>query len=686
MILQALYDYYERKAKLGEIAPVGWIKKEIGYLIEINENGECMDISSLIEFDEKTQKFSGKFTIVPCIGKQALKHTNSGNDTNFLWDNAAFVLGRYPADSTEKTIKKKIGSRNSFYELTKKFNEKAKIKEISAVVSFLDKLQDEASNADIMNFIVEKLTKNEISSLNDQLLKISEKIEQLKKEKADKKTLTIHKKLEKQLTKELNTRKKTYTGFLNGESSPAISFRIYGQHQMILGLPEVKKIYPDFFFPEEEHDENMRRCLITGELEKIEPKHLVIKGVTGAQPSGSAIISFNNEALCSYGFRSSSRGEGREGLNAQVGRSAATKYVQAINNLLSSETNSIDVGGTSFLFWTEKETDIGIEKITKPILAPPKDSPDSCTRAVRQLYESINSGRLTLEESKRFYILGLSAPSKARITVRHWQNGTVGDFARNIKQHFDDLEIIHSNADHVYDSLSALLASSSRSAGKKKEPHHIWYKKMRYDVPPNLAENVINSILKNKPYPQTLLHSVIRRIRAEQNKKINDRSIPNVTRIRAAIIKACINRFNRFHHKKEEEITVALDKTNKNPAYLLGRLFAVLERVQWKALKIETIRERYYGAFSSTPVTVYPQLMKLKNHHLAKMDSGKNFFENLIGEIVDGLDGSGIIPRQFSLEEQGRFAVGYYHQRQDLKFKGTDTKNNIDKSEENTND
>ena len=131
---------------------------------------------------------------------------------------------------------------------------------------------------------------------------------------------------------------------------------------------------------------------------------------------------------------------------------------------------------------------------------------------------------------------------------------------------------------------------------------------------------------------------------------------------------------------------MALDRENKNPAYLLGRLFAVLERVQWKALKIETIRERYYGVFSSTPVTVYPQLMKLKNHHLAKIDSGKNFFENLIGEIIDGLDGSGIIPRQFSLEEQGRFAVGYYHQRQDLKFKGKKTDDNIDNSVEKNNE
>jgi CRISPR-associated protein Csd1 len=286
------------------------------------------------------------------------------------------------------------------------------------------------------------------------------------------------------------------------------------------------------------------------------------------------------------------------------------------------------------------------------------------------MYESIHSGKLSAEEPKRFYVLGL-APNSARIAVRYWLTGTVAEFAKHIGQHFDDLEIVRDKDAPEFFALSSMLSHTALD-----------YKMS--NVAPNVAGQVTEAVLKGTPYPKTLFHSVIRRIRAEQGKKINDRLMLNVTRTRAAIIKACINRFNRFHHKKKEEITVSLDKTNKNPAYLMGRLFAVLEKVQWKALGIETIRERYYGAFSSTPVTVYPQLMKLKNHHLAKMESGKNFFENLIGEIIDGLDGSGIIPRQFSLEEQGRFAVGYYHQRQDLKYKKTE--NNIDTSEETTNE
>lgn len=650
MILQALYDYYERKAKLGEIAPVGWIKKEIGYLIEINENGECMDVSSLVEFDERTKKFSGKFTVVPCIGKQALKHTNSSIDTNFLWDNTGFVLGKYPEGSNEKTIEKKIRSRNSFYELTKKFNEKAKIKEVSTVVNFLEKLQDEATNSDTMNFIVEKLTKNEITRLDERLLKIKEKIKEFIKEKADKKSLTVNKEIEKQLTKELTAKKKTYAGFLNGESSPAVSFRIYGQPKMIFELPEVKTAFGNYFLTEGE-DIPRQTCLVTGEYEIIEPKHLVIKGIRGGQSSGGAIVSFNKESFCSYG----KIGKKMSGYNAPVGQKAAHGYIQALNNLLDSENKSF-IADTTIVFWAEKKTPL--EKTFQLLLTKPKDDPDRGTLIVRQLYESVYSGKLSIEDKNRFYVLGL-APNAARISVRYWLTGTVAEFAKHIRQHFDDLEIVREKDAPEFFALSTMLAHTA-----------LEYKIS--NVAPNVAGQVTEAVLKGTPYPKTLLHSTIRRIRAEQH----------VTRIRAAIIKACINRFNRFYHKEEEEIKVPLDKTNNSSAYLLGRLFAVLEKVQWKALGIETIRERFYGAFSSTPVTVYPQLMKLKNHHLAKMDSGKNFFENLIGEIIDGLDGSGIIPRQFSLEEQGRFAVGYYHQRQDLKYKGKTIENNIDKSEE----
>jgi CRISPR-associated protein Csd1 len=138
--------------------------------------------------------------------------------------------------------------------------------------------------------------------------------------------------------------------------------------------------------------------------------------------------------------------------------------------------------------------------------------------------------------------------------------------------------------------------------------------------------------------------------------------------VRAALIKAYLNRQLRAgkNYDVKEELKVGLDTGQVSLGYNLGRLFAVLEKIQEEANPNlnATIRERYYGAACGSPVSVYPTLMKLKNHHLAKLHPGrKTNLERLIGEIVGNFD---VFPPHLSLHEQGKFAVGYYHQRQDL--------------------
>jgi CRISPR-associated protein Csd1 len=172
----------------------------------------------------------------------------------------------------------------------------------------------------------------------------------------------------------------------------------------------------------------------------------------------------------------------------------------------------------------------------------------------------------------------------------------------------------------------------------------------------------MRAILSGSPYPQTLLQAAIRRIRAEHE----------ITYPRAALIKSCINRSTRFkNHEQKEELHVSLDTNNTNVGYRLGRLFATLEKIQQEASPglNATIRDRFYGAASSTPVTVFGNLMRLKNHHLAKLErAGRRvFFEKLLGQIIDGIDGMvGDFPSHLKLEDQGRFAIGYYHQVQDF--------------------
>lgn len=189
------------------------------------------------------------------------------------------------------------------------------------------------------------------------------------------------------------------------------------------------------------------------------------------------------------------------------------------------------------------------------------------------------------------------------------------------------------------------------------------------NVPPNLTGQIFRAVITGGLYPATMLQQTIRRVRATQAKELKDESI------QASILKAYLNRFSRIYKTKEKEITVALDPSNNNPGYRLGRLFAVLEKIQEESQGITTIRDRFYGAASSTPVTVFPQLLKLKNHHLSKLENaGRRVnFERMLTGVFEGIGNE--MPSHLSMEDQARFAIGYYHQRQNF-FKKKDSDNN----------
>jgi CRISPR-associated protein Csd1 len=263
----------------------------------------------------------------------------------------------------------------------------------------------------------------------------------------------------------------------------------------------------------------------------------------------------------------------------------------------------------------------------------------------RRSIRSVETGRFALgEASTRFHVLGL-APNAARLAIRFWETATALDLARRIKRHFDDIHIVRAPRDPEYLSLFRLLTALAVQ-GKAD------------NIPPNLGGEVMRAILEDLPYPVSLLNLAVQRCRAEQRP----------TYARAAAIKATLNRLirraNRTASTPEKEFDPMLDHNRPDPAYRLGRLFAVLEKTQEEASPglNATIRDRYYGAASSTPVAVFTTLLRLKNHHLGKLKPGRAVqMEKLIGEIVAGLDD---FPRQLALPEQGRFALGYYHQRQ----------------------
>jgi len=423
------------------------------------------------------------------------------------------------------------------------------------------------------------------------------------------------------------------------ETNPSLTFRLHGNMDLVCQRPVVVEAIK----AEDGAETKEGFCLVTGANDEIERLHTAIKGVWGAQTSGANIVSFNLDAFNSYGKA--------QGANAPVGKHAAFGYTTALNHLLRKDsTQRLQVGDSSTVFWADQPTELetGIVDIFGE---SPKDDPDRNVRAVASLYKSIDNGLIEKDEGKtQFFVLGL-APNAARIAIRFWHNATVAEMAARVRQHFDDLAIVRAEFDPPYPTLFRLLVSVA-TQGKAE------------NIPPNLSGELMRSVLAGLPYPQTLLAAAVRRIRAEHE----------VTYVRAALIKACINRAGRYSNSNmKEELKVSLDERNTNTGYRLGRLFAVLEKIQEEASPgiNATIRDRFYGAASSSPVTVFSTLLKLKNHHLSKLENrGRAVnLEKRIGEIMDGI---GDFPAQLPLADQGRFAIGYYHQRQDF-FKKHDT-------------
>jgi CRISPR-associated protein Csd1 len=420
-------------------------------------------------------------------------------------------------------------------------------------------------------------------------------------------------------------------------SNPVLTFRLIDDTALVCQRPAVAP-HLVAAAPEGEttevSDALNAMCLITGDTLPVERLHTAIKGVWGAQTSGANIVSFNLDAFNSYGKS--------QGANAPVSQAAAFAYTTALNVLLARDSSQrVQVGDASTVFWAQKPDTLEHELAA---LLGGGDNPDAHTLQVKAVLEAIHSGGFAGTRGENaFYVLGL-APNAARISIRFWHAAPVHVIAERIAAWFDDLSVVRGPNDPEFPSLFRLLTAVALQ-GKAD------------NIPPSLGGDLIRSIFTGAPYPTTWLNAAVQRCRAEQQ----------VTYMRAAAIKAFLNRSVTTSDSQPREIQPMLDIESPSTAYRLGRLFATLEKIQEEASPglNSTIRERYYGAASSTPVAVFTTLMRLKNHHLAKMQSkGRAVnFEKLLAEIMSGVSD---FPVHMNLSDQGRFAIGYYHQRQDF--------------------
>lgn len=579
MILQALYDYYQRKASDPDsgIAPEGFEWKEISFVIVIDRDGNFVSLEDTREGNGMQRR--AKAFLVPSAEKRT-----TGIKANLLWDNIEYALGANPRNRDDIDTRK----QSFFTRLKTTFMDESSLSVVFPLMAFLEKNPEKQINA--------KLSGNELW-------------------------------------------KEAY------ESNANVVFRIDGSPDASL----CDTLTPYLQKKGDIIAEKNGVCLVSGEIGSIARLHASIKGVRGAQSSGASLVSFNLSPFESYGKT--------QNYNAPLSESAEFAYTTALNIMLGKDSkNKVQVGDSTTVFWSEKQ-DTFEESFPAFFKFPSKDDPDADVRAVKALYDGVWTGQLNTDSRTRFYVLGL-APNAARISVRFWQVGTIPEFAGKIQQHFVDLDMVRPPKDEGHFSLFWLLSSMAHE--NKVD-----------NVSPNLSGQIFESVLTGGPYPASMLQQTIRRIRATQD----------VKRIQAGILKAYLNRFYRIYSTKEKEtITVALDPTNINPGYRLGRLFAVLEKIQEEANPgiNATIRDRFYGAASATPVTVFSQLLKLKNHHLAKLDNvgRKVNFERMLADIFDGIGTS--MPSHLAMEDQARFAIGYYHQRQALfpKSSATDESKN----------
>ncbi len=395
-------------------------------------------------------------------------------------------------------------------------------------------------------------------------------------------------------------------------------------------------------------------CAVTGKPSEMARIHDKIKGILGGQASGGLLVSFKNSAFESYGKKQS--------YNGSISIDVMKRYTEALNILIREPKHHMYLEELTVVFWAMSNDDSAETDAFMSLFGLEDDKADASevnemiANAVNALSEGrkVDLSTADFDENVMFYVTGL-APNSSRIAQKFIYRNKYGDIFTNTARH---------QADMLIDGSKKQI-SIWRMLYEMKSP-----KNQNEKTPAPVIAAVFGAILNGTRYPDTLLEIIVRRVKTD---KI-------INYVRAGILKAYINRNLRLN-QKEEEIKVALDKTNTNEAYLCGRLFAVLERIQKIAADTDlnkTIKDSYFSSACSRPMLVLPRLIELAQNHLKKCKSGKKtgsaiYYNKLMGEIIDMLGTE--FPSTLSLQDQGRFIIGYYQQRHDF-FKDKNNENN----------
>lgn len=601
MILQALNAYYEilLRDPESEIPAFGYGRIGVSFALNISRQGELLDV--LPQYDTVQR---GKRMVEvprPMFLPQRVERAGLKIAANFLWDNAAYVLGLSERDETQPDYS--LQRFDAFRKLHRTLLREVPSEAAMAILAFLDEYDPGMGreHAAIAKHLDEILGGGNLVFLTD-------------------------------------------SGFPHRDA-------------------EIRQAWEAHVVA---HHGKRMQCLVTGEVAPIARLHASIKGVRGANPRGAKLVSFNKPAYESYN-RADAQGQ-----NSPVSRKATSAYTTALNYLLSdaNPNRKFYLGDATVVYWAESENR-AYESAFATILDPEYGEDEAPSEqagrreaeaTLKALADKIRQARpLDLsglfanlgDENPRFYVLGL-APNAARLSVRFFITDPFEKIVENIMGHYRDLSIVKEFDDQAdYLSVGRILYETVSRKSQDRQ------------AAPLLAGAVFRSILTNSAYPAALFYAIIKRIRADMDDPAM--GVRKVNYPRAAVIKAFLTRKYRHQPKDplKEVLTMALNEQSTMPAYVLGRLFAVLEKAQHEAIGSinASIKDRYFTSACATPGSVFPLLLRLAQHHIAKAEYGYAN-DHRIQQLLDLLDlEKNPFPAHLNLDEQGVFVLGYYHQR-----------------------
>lgn len=595
MILNALTDYYEHLLKEEKVGRDGWSFVKVSHAITIDESGQLRGIQPLMKQAQRGKKE----VLVPVSRLAPLQKGRSRQVAPyFMCDNAKYLLGAWSSSGDTEADEKNRKQANEYFKASAVYH-KELLKNVDSIFAnsicrFFDTWDFEKN-------------KDEFAIDWDKVL-----------------------------------------------SAYNLVFRSFETTKELLENTEICEVWDDSY--QNETEQKVGRCLVTGNIAPVARLHPLLKGVRGAQSSGAALVSFNSAAFESYGKE--------QGDNAPISEYVASAYGKALNYLLANEMHYRILGDTTVVFWADAEEDE--ENYSRFFAEFFGDIDETEEQKLLNIMDAIAKGKSCVYEAgklkpeTRFYVLGL-APNAARISIRFFYNSAFGNMISNIEKHYKRMAIEKPRYEKKeHPSVSDILYETVNKKATNKQAQ------------PILVGALMHSILENGRYPAGLYSHIMLRIHSEQT----------INRNRAAVLKAYI--IKNYPEKEEVVNSMKLNDETEYMPYVLGRLFAEFEDIQRSSIKKETLRERYFNAASSTPAVIFPQLIKLSNSHmrvLSRENKGLQIKkEKELQQLFDKIHSN--FPAHLSLEDQGIFMIGYYHQIQKFYEKKSNSENEMKDKQE----